>query len=87
MPSANASTVRLMVLGRRLRDPRVNAGKSFEDAALLLDVAPLTIRRMELARGRWKLPYVKTLLDAHGVTEEESRAFLGLVREANRPGW
>lgn len=85
--SANASTIRLMVLGRRLRDLRTGAGKSFEDAALLLDVAPLTIRRMELARGRWKLPYVKTLLDAYGVPEDEARTFIALVRDANQPGW
>ncbi|MEE4546562.1 helix-turn-helix transcriptional regulator [Streptomyces sp. V4-01] len=76
-----------MVLGRRLRDLRVAAGRSFEDAALLLDVAPLTIRRMELARGRWKLPYVKTLLDDYGVPEDEARTFIALVREANQPGW
>ncbi|MDX6355531.1 MAG: hypothetical protein QOF98_2434 [Streptomyces sp.] len=85
--SATASTVRLMVLGRRLRDLRVGAGKSFEDAALLLDVAPLTIRRMELAKGKWKLPYVKTLLEEYGVPEDEARTFLTLVREANQPGW
>jgi hypothetical protein len=85
--SANATTIRLMVLGRRLRDLRVAAGRSFEDAALLLDVAPLTIRRMELARGRWKLPYVRTLLEAYGVPDDEARVFMDLVREANQPGW
>ncbi|WP_188284182.1 helix-turn-helix domain-containing protein [Streptomyces sp. CBMA29] len=85
--SSGGSTVRLMVLGRRLRDLRVAAGKSFEDAAVVLDVAPLTIRRMELAKGKWKLPYVKTLLEEYGVPGDEARTFLALVREANQPGW
>ncbi|WP_433893819.1 helix-turn-helix domain-containing protein [Streptomyces sp. CA-111067] len=85
--SSSAATVRLMVLGRRLRDLRVSAGMSFEDAAVALDVAPLTIRRMELAKGKWKLPYVKTLLEEYGIPEEEARTFLALAREANQPGW
>ncbi|MEW2519017.1 helix-turn-helix domain-containing protein [Actinacidiphila alni] len=85
--SSGGSTVRLMVLGRRLRDLRVAAGKSFEDAAVVLDVAPLTIRRMELAKGKWKLPYVKTLLEEYGVPADEARTFLALVRDANQPGW
>jgi transcriptional regulator with XRE-family HTH domain len=84
---SSGSTVRLMVLGRRLRDLRVAAGKSFEDAAVVLDVAPLTIRRMELAKGKWKLPYVKTLLEDYGVPPDEARTFMALVREANQPGW
>ena len=85
--SSSAATVRLMVLGRRLRDLRVSAGMSFEDAAAALDVAPLTIRRMELAKGKWKLPYVKTLLEEYGIPDEEARTFLALAREANQPGW
>jgi transcriptional regulator with XRE-family HTH domain len=85
--ASNGSTVRLMVLGRRLRDLRLAAGMSFEDAALVLDVAPLTIRRMEIAKGRWKLPYVRHLLEAYGVPGAEAAAFLDLVREANEPGW
>ena len=74
--ASNGSTVRLMVLGRRLRDLRAAAGMSFEDAALVLDVAPMTIRRMEIAKGRWKLPYVRSLLEAYGVPEVEAAAAL-----------
>ncbi|SEG33748.1 Helix-turn-helix domain-containing protein [Actinacidiphila yanglinensis] len=85
--ASNGSTVRLMVLGRRLRDLRAAAEMSFEDAALVLDVAPMTIRRMEIAKGRWKLPYVRSLLEAYGVPEAEAVPFLDLVREANEPGW
>ncbi|MCX4404831.1 helix-turn-helix domain-containing protein [Streptomyces sp. NPDC059441] len=76
-----------MVLGRRLRDLRKNAGMSFDDAAVVLDVTPLTIRRMELAKGKWKLPYIQTLLGAYGVPADEARTFLALAKEANQPGW
>ncbi|MGW2518533.1 helix-turn-helix domain-containing protein [Streptomyces sp. NPDC001617] len=85
--TSGSSTVRLMVLGRRLRDLRVRAGLSFDDAAAVLDVNHLTIRRMEVAKGKWKLPYVQTLLRAYGVPADEAKTFLALAREANQPGW
>ncbi|MEU6228151.1 helix-turn-helix transcriptional regulator [Streptomyces sp. NPDC047042] len=85
--ATGASTVRLMVLGRRLRDLRTSAGMSFDAAALVLDVTPLTIRRMELAKVKWKLPYIQTLLGAYGVPADEAKTFLALAKEANQPGW
>jgi transcriptional regulator with XRE-family HTH domain len=85
--SASASTVRLLVLGRRLRDLRQNAGKSFEDAARILGVSPLAIRRMEQGQVKWKIPYIRELLDEYGVTGEEARTFVALTLEANQPGW
>jgi transcriptional regulator with XRE-family HTH domain len=85
--SASASTVRLLVLGRRLRDLRQNAGKSFEDAARVLDVSTLAIRRMEQGQVRWKIPYIRALLDEYGVTGEEAQTFVTLTLEANQPGW
>ena len=85
--SANASTVRLLVLGRRLRDLRQAAGKSLEDAATALGVSMLAIRRIEQGQVKWKLPYIKVLLEEYGVRGEEARAFLALAAEANQPGW
>ena len=85
--SASAATVRLLVLGKRLRDLRQNAGKSFEDAARLLDVSPLAVRRMEQGQVKWKIPYIRVLLEAYGVDEDEARTFLALTAEANQPGW
>jgi transcriptional regulator with XRE-family HTH domain len=85
--SASAATVRLLVLGRRLRDLRQTAGKSFEDAAAALDVSPLAIRRIEQGQVKWKLPYIKVLLGEYGVSPEETRVFLELAAAANRPGW
>ncbi|MEV0622003.1 helix-turn-helix transcriptional regulator [Nonomuraea sp. NPDC050404] len=83
----NAATVRLLVLGRRLRDLREAAGKSLEDAATSLGLSVLAIRRIELGQVKWKLPYIKILLQEYGVQGEEAQAFLTLTKEANQPGW
>jgi len=85
--SASAATVRLLVLGKRLRDLRQAAGKSLEDAAKCLGVSVLAIRRIEQGQVKWKLPYIKLLLEEYGVRDEEARIFVTLATEANQPGW
>jgi transcriptional regulator with XRE-family HTH domain len=85
--SASAATVRLLVLGKRLRDLRDAAGKSFEDAAACLGVSALAIRRIEQGQVKWKLPYIKMLLEEYGVRGEEASTFLTMAMEANQPGW
>jgi transcriptional regulator with XRE-family HTH domain len=77
-----------VVLGKRLQELRERAGLSFEDAARALDVTHATIRRMEKAEAGLKLPYVEKLLRTYGVTDQsEVDEFLGMCRDANRPGW
>ncbi len=86
--SGNPPTIRLIVLGKRLQDLRKRANKTLEDAAAVLDVSALTIRRMENGQVGWKPPYVRDLLAAYGVTgEKEVEDFLAMVKEANEPGW
>jgi transcriptional regulator with XRE-family HTH domain len=85
--SASAATVRLLVLGKRLRDLREAAAKSFEDAAACLGVSVLAIRRMEQGQVKWKLPYIKMLLEEYGVQGEEASTFLTMAMEANQAGW
>jgi transcriptional regulator with XRE-family HTH domain len=85
--SASAATVRLLVLGKRLRELRQAAGKSLEDAAAALGVSVLAVRRIEQGQVKWKLPYIKVLLEEYGVGGEEARTFLALTGEANKPGW
>ena len=85
--SASAATVRLLVLGRRLRDLRLAVGKSLEDAAEVLGVSVLAIRRIEQGQVKWKLPYIRVLLEEYGVGRKEAGEFLALATEANRPGW
>jgi transcriptional regulator with XRE-family HTH domain len=87
-PQGGAPTALRVVLGRRLHDLREQAGMTYEDAAAALDVTHATVRRMEKAQVGLKVPYVEKLLTLYGVTaQEEIDGFLGLAREANRPGW
>jgi transcriptional regulator with XRE-family HTH domain len=83
----SAPTVGQVVLGKRLRDLRERANLKREQAAKVLHVAPATVRRMETAEVALKIPYVRMLLDAYGVTGDEAEAFITLTEEANRPGW
>ncbi|MFI6348582.1 helix-turn-helix domain-containing protein [Streptomyces sp. NPDC050560] len=76
-----------MVLGKRLKQLREQAGVSFEEAARTIDVTPLTVRRIEKAEVGLRLPYVKDLLTAYGVDEKERDDFLVMARKANEPGW
>ncbi|MFE2508472.1 helix-turn-helix domain-containing protein [Streptomyces naganishii] len=76
-----------MVLGKRLRQLREQAGVSFEEAARTIEVTPLTVRRIEKAEVGLRIPYVRELLRAYGVPAAEIDGFLALAREANRPGW
>ncbi|MCA1220437.1 helix-turn-helix domain-containing protein [Streptomyces sp. 8L] len=76
-----------IVLGKRLLALREHAGVSREAAAAVLDVTPLTIRRMENSEVGFKLPYVRLLLETYGVTGSEAEQFTELVKDANRPGW
>jgi transcriptional regulator with XRE-family HTH domain len=76
-----------MVLGKRLRQLREQAGVSFEEAARAIEVTPLTVRRIEKAEVGLRIPYVKELLRTYGVPATEIDDFLALAREANQPGW
>ncbi|MDX2519038.1 MULTISPECIES: helix-turn-helix domain-containing protein [Streptomyces] len=76
-----------MVLGKRLRQLREQAGVSFDDAARAIEVTALTVRRMEKAEVGLRIPYVKELLRTYGVSGGEIEDFLALAREANQPGW
>ncbi|WP_406327192.1 helix-turn-helix domain-containing protein [Streptomyces sp. NBC_00203] len=83
----SAPTVLRMVLGKRLRQLREQAGVSFEDAARAIEVTPLTVRRIEKAEVGLRIPYVRELLRTYGVPAAEIDDFLALAREANQPGW
>jgi transcriptional regulator with XRE-family HTH domain len=85
--TGTAPTVLRMVLGKRLGALREKARVSREVAAEILDVTPLTVRRMENSEVGLKLPYVRLLLEAYGVGEKETAEFVELVKVANRPGW
>ncbi|WP_307865523.1 helix-turn-helix domain-containing protein [Streptomyces montanisoli] len=85
--SGSSPTVLRIVLGKRLLALRESAGVSREAAAGVLDVTPLTVRRMENSEVAIKPPYVRLLLPLYGVDEGEVEQFIELVKAANRPGW
>ncbi|NBM15979.1 helix-turn-helix domain-containing protein [Streptomyces sp. GC420] len=76
-----------MVLGKRLRQLREQAGVSFDEAARAIEVTPLTVRRIEKAEVGLRIPYVKELLRTYGVPAAEIEDFLAMARKANQPGW
>ncbi|MER5946572.1 helix-turn-helix transcriptional regulator [Streptomyces sp. NPDC001904] len=83
----SAPTVLRMILGRRLRDMRLEAGASLEDAARALRVKTLTVRRLEKAEVALKPLYVEKLLETFGADRQETEEFVALAERANEPGW
>ncbi|MEU5958189.1 helix-turn-helix transcriptional regulator [Streptomyces sp. NPDC047525] len=86
-PRASAPVVLRIVLGGRLRALRESAKVTREQAAKIIDVTPLTIRRLENAEVRLKIPYVDLLLRAYNVDGGSVDEFLDLAKQANEPGW
>ena len=87
-PPGGGPTVLRMILARQLQALREKAGMSYEQAAEAIYSSPWTIRRMERAEGGLKPLTVKSLLQAYGITDPaEIDAFLGLARDASKPGW
>ncbi|OEV32028.1 XRE family transcriptional regulator [Streptomyces nanshensis] len=88
LPSGqNAPTVLRIVLGKRLRELREERRLGLSDAARVLDVNQLTVRRLESGQVGFKLPYVKALLELYEVRPEEAGEFLAMTEQANKPGW
>ena len=87
-PPGGVPTVLRLILGKQLQALREKAGLSHEQAAAAIYTSAWTIRRMERADGGLKLNNVKGLLLAYGITDAaEIDTFLGLAREASKPGW
>jgi hypothetical protein len=81
-------TVLRMILGRQLQALREKAGLSHQQAADAIYSSEWTIRRIEAGKGALKPLNIKSLLVSYGVTDvREIDAFLGLARDASRPGW
>ncbi|MDH6124651.1 helix-turn-helix transcriptional regulator [Kitasatospora sp. GP82] len=82
------SMVRRILLGSQLRRLREGHGITREDAGYQIRASESKISRMELGRVSFKERDVADLLTLYGVHDgTEREALLGLVREANKPGW
>jgi transcriptional regulator with XRE-family HTH domain len=80
--------VQRLVLGGHLRRLREQAGMTTERAAVSIRGSHSKISRMERGHVGFKERDIVDLLALYGVGEgAEREALLGLVREANTPGW
>jgi transcriptional regulator with XRE-family HTH domain len=86
---AGGPTLLRMVVGAQLRRLREAKGITREQAGYEIRSSESKISRMELGRVSFRLRDVADLLTLYGVAEDdpERERLLGLVREANAPGW
>lgn len=84
---SSAPTVLRIILGKRLKELREGCEVRLEDAAKVLRVNHLTIRRMENAQVGLKIPYVRELLRLYGAGSGEIGEFIAMAEQANAPGW
>ena len=81
-------TVLRIVIGTQLRRLREAGGITREAAGDAIRASHAKISRLELGRVGLKERDIADLLTLYGVTDAQERAqFLGLVQQANTPGW
>ncbi|MFD3911536.1 helix-turn-helix domain-containing protein [Streptomyces sp. NPDC058603] len=88
MPINSNPTMRQRRLARRLRDLRTAAGLTHADASKVLGSAESKVGRIENAQSGIRLPDLRALMDAYGVTDPTERNDIELLsREAKLKGW
>ena len=88
MPTNSNSTMRQRRLARRLKELRTAAGLTHADAARVLGSAESKVGRVENAQSGIRLPDLRALMDAYGVTDPATRNEIELLaREAKQKGW
>jgi uncharacterized protein DUF5753/helix-turn-helix protein len=81
-------TARRMILGSQLRRLREHAGITRAQAAWEIRASESKISRMELGRVGCKERDVVDLLTMYGVHDQTEREWaVGMVKQANQPGW
>ncbi|MFD7286053.1 helix-turn-helix domain-containing protein [Streptomyces sp. NPDC059863] len=88
VPINSNPTMRQRRLARRLRDLRTAAGLTHADASKVLGSAESKVGRIENAQSGIRLPDLRALMDAYGVTDPVERNDIELLsREAKQKGW
>ncbi|MGC5346341.1 helix-turn-helix domain-containing protein [Streptomyces sp. DT24] len=88
MPINSNPTIRQRRLARRLRELRTAAGLTHADAAQVLGSAESKVGRIENGQSGIRLPDLRALMDAYGVTIPATRKEIEqLSREAKQKGW
>ncbi|WP_406280396.1 helix-turn-helix domain-containing protein [Nocardia sp. NBC_00881] len=82
------STLPRRMLGRQLRELRVNSGVSAEVAREAIGVGKQTLWRMETGQPvRLNPLLIEGLCKVYGASEDVTNILLGLTEEASRTGW
>ncbi|AQU68251.1 helix-turn-helix domain-containing protein [Streptomyces niveus] len=88
MPINSNPTIRQRRLARLLRELRTAAGLTHADACQVLESASSKLGRIENAQSNIRLPDLRALLDAYGVTDPAERREIELLsRESKKKGW
>ncbi|MEU1994674.1 helix-turn-helix transcriptional regulator [Nocardia gamkensis] len=86
--SSTGSTLPRRMLGRHLRELRVNSGISAEYARDAINVSKQTLWRIETGQPiRLNPLFIERLCKVYGASEERTAVLLNLVEETKRPGW
>jgi transcriptional regulator with XRE-family HTH domain len=88
MPINSNPTIRQRRLARRLRELRTAAGLTHVNASEVLGSDKSKIGRIENAQSGIRLPDLRALLDAYGVSDPAERSEIELLaRESKQKGW
>ncbi|MFC4035732.1 helix-turn-helix domain-containing protein [Streptomyces polygonati] len=88
MPINSNPTIRQRRLARRLRELRTAAGLTHVGASEVLGSDKSKIGRIENAQSGIRLPDLRALLDAYGVSDPAARSEIELLaRESKQKGW
>lgn len=80
-------TVRRRRLAAELRELRRASGKSRDEVAAFVDVAPSTITKVENASAAARVPLVVALCELYGVDDAKRNVLMTLAREASQQSW
>jgi transcriptional regulator with XRE-family HTH domain len=80
-------TIRRRQLARRMRQLRIEAGKTPAEAADWAETTTSTISKIENAKHAVQLGHIKLLLQLYGIEPPDSDEIMRLAREANQRGW
>jgi len=88
MPINISPTIRQRRLARQLKELRIAAGLTHADASVVLGSAESKVGRIENAQSGIRLPDLRALMDAYGVTDADTRSEIELLaRESKKKGW
>jgi len=85
--SRTSPTIRRRRLAAELRELRRKSGKSRDEVAAYVGVAPSTITKIENASAAARPADVAMMLTLYGVEEPRREVLMTLARDARRRGW